>query len=187
MPTKPSRTAKAQAVVPAELIERRIFLVRGQKIMLDTSLAEMYGVPAFRLNEAVKRNQERFPSDFMYKLTLAEGKSLTSQIAMSKTGRGGRRTTPYAFTEQGVAMLSSVLNSDRAVQVNIAIMRAFVKVREIMATHKDLANKIEALERSYAKHDEEIQVVFQAIKQLLKPPSAPPKRRIGFRAEGVRA
>ncbi len=120
--------------------------------MLDSDLAELYDVPAFRLNEAVKRKARRFPADFMFQLTKQE-RALTSQFAMSKNGRGGRRSAPYAFTEQGVAMLSSVLNSDRAVLVNVAIMRAFVKVREIMATHKDLAHKIEALERKYSDHE----------------------------------
>jgi DnaJ-domain-containing protein 1 len=150
--------------------------------MLDSDLAELYGVQTFRLNEAVKRNTKRFPSDFMFELTKQEAQTLTSQFAMSKTGRGGRRTVPHAFTEQGVAMLSSVLNSERAVLVNIAIMRAFVKLREIMATHKDLAQKIEALERKYSVHDQEIQVIFKAIKKLLEPPTAP-KRRIGFQTE----
>jgi hypothetical protein len=165
-----------------KLIERRIYLIRAQKVMLDSDVAELYDVPAFRLNEAVKRKAKRFPEDFMFQLTKAEI-GLTLQIAMSKNGRGGRRTAPYAFTEQGVAMLSSVLNSDRAVLVNVAIMRAFVKVREIMATHKDLAHKIEALERKYSDHDDEIQVIFKAIKNLLEPPLAP-KRRSGFHTAG---
>ena len=182
MTKKPKQPGTRRALAPLELIERRIYFVRGLKVMLDSSLAEMYGVPAFRLNEAVKRNQERFPADFMFKLTAAEAACLTSQIAMSNSGRGGRRSLPYAFTEQGVAVLSSILKSDRAVLVNIAIMRAFVKVRQIMATHKDLAHKIQALERKYAKHDEEIQVVFTAIKKLLEPPPVPSKRRIGFGA-----
>ena len=168
--------------VPIQLIDRRIYLIRGQKVMLDSDLAELYGVPAFRLNEGVKRNAKRFPADFMFELTKLEAQTLTSQFAMSKRGRGGRRTAPYAFTEQGVAMLSTVLNSDRAMLVNIAIMRAFVKLREIMATHKDLAHRIEALERKYSAHDEEIQVIFKAIKKLLEPPP-PAKRRIGFQTD----
>src|SRR5260370_31956108 len=146
--------------------------------MLDSDLAELADVQAFRLNEAVKRKAKRFPADFMFQLTKRE-MALTSQFAMSKIGRGGRRSAPYAFTEQGVAMLSSVLNSDRAVLVNVAIMRAFVKVREIIATHKELADKIEALERKYSDHDEEIQVIFKAIKNLLEPPLVP-KHRTGF-------
>src|SRR6266702_7176666 len=121
--------------VPLELIERRIYVIRGQKVMLDTDLAELYQVATFRLNEAVKRNADRFPEDFMFQLTKEEADALTSQFAMSKTGRGGRRTLPYAFTEHGVAMLSSVLNSDRAVRMNILIIRAFVQLRELLATH----------------------------------------------------
>ena len=170
----------AQLPVPVQLIERRIYMIRGHKVMLDSDLADLYQVETFRLNEGVKRNTKRFPEDFMFQLTEDEFKSLTSQNAMSK-GRGGRRTAPYAFTEQGVSMLSSVLNSERAVQVNIAIMRAFVKLREVMATHKDLAHKIEALERKYSQHDQELQVVFKAIKKLMEAPPIPPKRRISFR------
>src|SRR5213078_1036328 len=146
MPKTPPPPAE-QLPVPGELIERRIYLIRGQKVMLDTDLADLYQVPTFRLNEAVKRNRNRFPEDFMFQLTNHEAEVLTSQIAISKEGRGGRRTRPYVFTEQGVAMLSSVLNSDRAVQVNIAIMRAFVRLREILATHKDLARKLEEMEK----------------------------------------
>jgi hypothetical protein len=124
-----------QLPVAAPFIERRIYLIRGQKVMLDSDLAELYLVPTFRLNEAVKRNRARFPEDFMFQLTKEEATSLTSQIAMSKSeGRGGRRTLPYAFTEHGVAMLSSVLNSDRAVQMNILIIRAFVRLREVRAS-----------------------------------------------------
>jgi phage regulator Rha-like protein len=149
--------------------------------MLDSDLAEMYGIETFNLNKAVKRNPDRFPEDFMFRLAKEEAESLRFQIGMSKpTGRGGRRYLPYAFTEHGVAMLSSVLNSERAVQVNILIIRAFVKLREVMATHKDLAQKIEALERKYKDHDQEIQVIFTAIKKLLEPSPQPPKRRIGF-------
>lgn len=166
--------------VPIVLIERRIYFIRGQKVLLDTDLADLYGVPTYRLNEQVKRNLKRFPDDFMFQLKPKEANSLTSQIAMSKAGRGGRRTKPYVFTEQGVAMLSSVLNSERAVQVNIAIMRAFVKLREVIATHKELAHKIAALERKFQDHDSEIEEVFDAIRQLLEPRPVPPGRRIGF-------
>jgi len=149
--------------------------------MLDADLAQLYNVPTSRLNEQVKRNRKRFPSDFMFQLNRNEMNSLISQNAISNTGRGGRRSSAYAFTEQGVAMLSSVLKSDRAVRVNIAIMRAFVKLREILATHRELAQKIEALERNYQNHDEQIQAVFDAIRQLLEPP-IPVKRRMGFPA-----
>jgi len=149
--------------------------------MLDTDLAPLYEVPTYRLNEAVKRNGKRFPEDFMFRLTPKEANFLTSQFAMSSSGHGGRRTLPYAFTEQGVAMLSSVLNSDRAILVNIAIMRAFVMLRDMMSTHQELARKIELLEQRYGKHDEQIRVIFETIKQLLdEPATTPPRRRIGF-------
>jgi hypothetical protein len=171
------RQIPASDVVPVEAIERRIYLIRGEKVMLDADLADLYGVSTKAFNQAVKRNPDRFPADFMFQLNKDEAGNLRSQTVTSSWG--GRRYLPYVFTEHGVSMLSSVLNSDRAVQVNIAIMRAFVKLREIMATHKDLAHKIEALERKYAKHDQQIQIVFDAIKRLLEPPVSP-KRRIGF-------
>ena len=141
--------------------------------MLDTGLAELYGVATRRLNEQVRRNIKRFPGDFMFQLTPEEMESLRSQIATSKKGRGGRRYLPFVFTEQGVAMLSSVLNSERAIQVNVEIMRAFVRLREMMSTHKDLARKLEALEKKY---DTQFKVVFDAIRQLMTPP-APKKGR----------
>src|SRR5438270_1901022 len=147
--------------------------------MIDTDLAELYGVPTFRLNEAVKRNKKRFPEDFMFQLTKEEEESLTSQIAISKTGRGGRRHRPYAFTEQGVAMLSSILKSERAVKVNIAIMRAFVKLRETLETNREFARKFSELERRVGKHDKEIAAIIDAIRQLMAPPEKP-KREIGF-------
>jgi hypothetical protein len=180
MPEKPSLSLSRQPTLPAELIARRIYLIRGQKVMLASDLAELYEVPTSRLNEAVKRNRDRFPEDFMFQVAKDEAESLTSQIAISRPGHGGRRHLPYAFTEHGVAMLSSVLNSERAVQVNILIIRAFVKLREVMATHKDLARKIEALERKYTDHDREIEAIFEAIKKLLAPSPQPPKHRIGF-------
>ncbi|MBM3754890.1 MAG: ORF6N domain-containing protein [Acidobacteria bacterium] len=123
-----------------------IRVIRGQKVLLDTDLAALYEVPTFRLNEAVKRNRERFPDDFMFQLTAEESRSLTSQIAMSKTGRGGRRTLPYAFSEHGVAMLSSVLNSERAIQMNIFVVRAFIRIRELANQNAELAARVERLE-----------------------------------------
>lgn len=162
-------------------IEQKIFLIRGQRVMLSMQLAELYGVATKVLMQAVKRNLDRFPTDFMFKLTSEELKSLRSQIVTSK--RGGIRYLPYAFTEQGVAMLSTVLNSKRAIQVNIAIMRAFVKLRQILSTHKELAHKLEQLERKIEKHDTEIQAIFEAIRQLMAPPEKP-KRRIGFHKNG---
>jgi hypothetical protein len=174
--------AKTELVIPEERIEKAILLIRGHKVMLDSDLAELYGVTTKRLNEQVRRNLKRFPLDFMFQLTFDEAAGLRSQIATLKTGRGQhRKYLPYAFTEQGVAMLSTVLNSDRAIEVNIAIMRAFVRLREILSTHKDLARKLDALEKKY---DENFRVVFEAIRQLMTPPADPAgkKRRIGFHA-----
>jgi len=144
--------------------------------MLDADLAELYCVMTRRLNEAVRRNVARFPEDFMFRLTTEEYISLMSQIATSKPGRGGRRKLPYAFTEQGVAMLSSVLNSDRAIQVNITIMRVFVQIRRLLVSHEKLARKVDALEKKY---DSQFRGVFDAIRALMEPPKTP-RRRIGF-------
>jgi len=156
-------------------IEEKIFSIRGQKVMLDRDLAELYLVPTFRLNEQVKRNLKRFPPDFMFQLTPEELKILTSQFAISRffrgrKGWGGRSTRPYVFSEQGIAMLSSVLNSDRAIQVNIHIMRAFVKIREFLTTHRDLQEKIKELE---GKFDKKFAIVFQAIDLLMDGPETP--------------
>ena len=159
-----------------ENLARFVFFIRGEKVMLDSDLARLYGVEARALNQAVARNRKRFPADFMFQLTPGEYESLRSQIVTSKKGRGGRRFRPYAFTEQGVAMLSSVLRSSRAVEVNIAIMRTFVQLRRLMDTNRDLARKIESLEKKY---DEKFAVVFDAIKELIAPPE-PPKKQIGF-------
>lgn len=154
--------------------------------MLDVVLARLYGVSTKRLNEQVRRNIKRFPEDFMFQLTKNEYQVLKSQFSISSlrsqiatSNRGGRRYLPYAFTEQGVAMLSSVLKSERAIQVNIAIMRAFVKLREIFSTHKELAHKLKELEHKIEKHDAEIQAIFEAIRQLMKPPTSHTKK-IGF-------
>ncbi|MFZ3122659.1 MAG: ORF6N domain-containing protein [Thermodesulfovibrionales bacterium] len=164
-------------LIPVEIIERKIYLIRSQKVMLDSDLAKLYGVPIKRLNEQVRRNLKRFPSDFMFQLTKEEADSLRSQIASLKNGRGEhRKYLPYAFTENGVAMLSSILNSERAIDVNIQIMRTFTKLREMLLTHKDLQKKIEELERKY---DMQFKVVFDAIRQLMAPPE-PKKRKIGF-------
>jgi len=162
-------------LVPQERIARSILLLRDQKALLDADLAGLYGVETRTLIQAVKRNRSRFPADFMFQLTAAEFADLRSQIVISN-GRGGRRTAPYAFTEQGVAMLSSVLRSPRAIQVNIEIMRAFVRMREIVATHRGLARKLDTLERKY---DGQFRVVFDAIRQLMAA-DAKPRRRIGF-------
>src|SRR5437016_180601 len=179
MPKKISSPA-GQLPVPVELVERRIYLIRGQKVMLDSDLAELYQVLTKNLNKAVSRNAGRFPEDFMFQLTEEEAKSLRFQIGTSNVGRGGRRYLPYAFTEHGVAMLSSVLNSDRAVQMNIIIIRAFVRMRELLTTHKDLAEKIEKLERTQKQHGSILVAVVQDIQKLKTPPPQPPRRRIGF-------
>jgi hypothetical protein len=175
---------KRNTLIPLEVIEHRIFLIRGQKVMLDKDLAELYAVQTRDLNKAVKRNVDRFPEDFMFQLTNVEFKSLMFHFGTSK--RGGTRKMPYAFTEQGVAMLSGILKSQRAVHVNIAIMRAFVKLREILCTHKDLAHKLEELEKKLGTHDRQIQSIFEAIRQLMAPPEKP-KRPIGFGVEEPKA
>jgi ORF6N domain len=169
-------------LIPAAGIERSILLIRGQKVILASELAKLYGVATRALVQAVKRNIRRFPDDFMFQLTREENETLRSQTVISKKGRGGRRYLPYAFTEQGVAMLSSVLKSDRAIEVNIAIMRAFVRLRELLGTNKDLARKLEDLERKLGQHDQKFQIAFEAIRQLMGPPPEPPekKRRFGF-------
>jgi phage regulator Rha-like protein len=149
-------------------IGRRIFFVRDHRVMMDSDLADLYGVLTKQLNLAVRRNEDRFPGDFMFQLTQDEYEFLRSQIATLETGRGRhRKYLPHVFTEQGVAILSSVLNSDRAVQVNIAIIRAFVKLREILETNKDLAKKIAQLENKFVQHDHQFKTVFEAIRQLM--------------------
>ena len=169
--------SQGNSITPAETIERKILFFRGLKVMLDAGLAELYGVSTKRLNEQVRRNLKRFPADFMFRLTPEEGESLRSQFATLKPGRGKhRKYLPYVFTEQGVAMLSTVLNSERAIQVNIEIMRAFVRLRQILSSNKELSRRLDDLERKY---DSQFKVVFDAIRQLMAPP-VPPKRRIGF-------
>ena len=172
-------------MIPVERIEGSILLIRGHKVMLDADLAELYGVETKVLNQAVKRNLDRFPEDFMFRLTPREVEnlrfnfgtsSLRSQFVTSKLGRGGRRYPPYVFTEQGVAMLSSVLRSKRAIQVNVEIVRTFVRLRQLLASNAQLARKLEALEKKY---DAQFKVVFDAIRQLMSP-AEPKKRKIGF-------
>ena len=165
-------------IIPIESIEHRIFLVRGQKVMLDRDLAALYGVETKNLNKAVRRNLDRFPADFMFQLTLDEADASRFQFGTLKRGQN-IKYLPYAFTEQGVAMLSSVLNSQRAIQVNVAIMRAFVRLRETLSLHKDLAHKLAELEHKIENHDESIRTLFEAIRQLMAPPE-PPRREIGF-------
>ena len=177
---KPSTT---DLIVPVERIENRIFLIRGEKVMLDVDLAELYQVPTKRLNEAVSRNRSRFPDDFMFQLTQEEFENLRSQIATSSSGYGGRRYQPYAFTEFGVAMLSAVLKSQRAVQMSILIMRAFVRLRELISSHKDLAARIEKLEANQDQHASVINILAEEIDNLKLLPPEPPKKRIGFTAD----
>jgi len=164
------------------VVEGMIYFIRGQRVMLDDDLSSLYGVETKRLNEQVRRNNKRFPNDFMFRLTKKESDALRSQIATSKKGKGGRRYTPYVFTEQGVAMLSSVLNSDRAIKVNIAIMRTFIKLRSMISAHKELQQKIGEMEKKY---DKQFQLVFKAIRELFdkfKEPLEPKKEPIGFHA-----
>jgi ORF6N domain len=182
MPEKSAATEHLP--VSAQFIERRIYVVRGQKVMLDNDLAELYQVLTKNLNLAVRRNIERFPEDFMFRLTKEEAESLRLQIATSNEGRGGRRYLPYAFTEHGVAMLSSVLHSDRAARMNIFIVRAFVKLRELLASNKEMARRIEQLEgvqeqqaRTQRQHASILVSVVQDIQRLKNPP---PTRAIGF-------
>lgn len=169
---------KAQIVLE-RMIEGKIFFIRGHKVMLDRDLADLYGVETKRLNEQVKRNLKRFPADFMFPLTKEETFSLRSHFATLERG-AHFKYLPSAFTEQGVAMLSTVLNSERAIQVNITIMRAFVKLREVLLRHKELEGKLKELEGKVGKHGEDIQLIFEAIRQLMEPPEKP-KSRIGFR------
>jgi len=165
-----------KSLIPVDRIEKAILLIRGQKVMLDADLAELYGVETKVLVQAVKRNLERFPEDFMFQLSQEEFAILRSQIVTSSDW-GGRRYRPYAFTEQGVAMLSSVLRSRRAIRVNIEIMRAFIRLRQMLASHVELARKLDALEKKY---DAQFKQVFEAIRQLMAPPE-PKRRPIGFR------
>ncbi len=169
-----------EAIIPLERIQRAIYLIRGEKVMLDADLARLYGVATGNLNKAVKRNRQRFPADFMFQLSSEEAEDLRFQIGISSS-YGGRRYQPYAFTEQGVAMLSSVLHGERAAQVNIAVMRAFVQLRRVLKSHAELARKLAELEQRIEGHDSAIRSLFEAIRQLMEPsdPSRP-NREIGF-------
>jgi hypothetical protein len=176
------KESKATQLVPLERVEKLIHLVRGEKVMLDADLAELYGVTTGALNRAVKRNASRFPLDFMFQLAAEEAEILKCQFGISSSGHGGRRRSqPHAFTEQGVAMLSSVLRSERAVQVNVAIMRAFVGLRRMLADNRALASKLAEMDRKLEGHDQAIRSLFDAIRELMEPPPKP-KREIGFHA-----
>jgi hypothetical protein len=163
-------------------IESRILFIRGVRVLLDSDLAELYGVTAKRLNEQVKRNAVRFPKDFMFRLTAAEYESLRSQFATSKHGRGGRRYLPFVFTEYGAIMAASVLNSDRAVEMSLFVVRAFVRLRETLSSHRELAIKLSELEGKLDTHDHAIQEILDAIRELMEP-NVKPRKQIGFRAE----
>ncbi len=180
-------------IVAVDTVSGRIHLVRGQRVMLDADLAELYGVATKVFNQAIKRNIERFPADFMFQLTAEEHDSLRSQIVTSyaidplgsqtvtlKTGRGGRRYLPYVFTEHGAIMAASVLNSPQAVEMSVFVVRAFVRLREVLLTHSDLTKKLSELERKVGGHDSDIRAIISAIKQLMSPPPTPTKKRIGF-------
>jgi hypothetical protein len=157
-----------------------ILTIRKQRVILDADMAALYGVETKQLNRAVKRHLDRFPDDFMFQLTSEEVEALRCQSGTSNQGRGGRRYLPYAFTQEGVAMLSSVLQSPRAVAVNIAIMRAFIHLREMALSVDDLSHKVDALERGFRQHGQQFEMVFKAIRQLMAPPPEPPRKKIGF-------
>lgn len=167
---------KSVALISIRMIERRILFIRGEKVLLDSDLAELYGVPTKVLNQAVKRNLNRFPSDFMFQLNAKEVEFLRSQFVTSNMGRGGRRYPPYVFTEYGALMVANTLHSERAIQVSIEIVRTFVRLRQLLITHTDLAEKLRKLE---AKYDKNFSVVFDAIRALMIPPE-PKHRKIGF-------
>jgi phage regulator Rha-like protein len=171
---------KNAIVITDEIIFSKIYYFREQKVMLDSDLAQLYKVETKRLKEAVNRNIKRFPKDFMFELSAREFESLRSQIASSKNTRGGTRYLPMAFTEQGVTMLSCILNSDRAIAVNIKIIRIFTKIREMLSTRKDILRQIEKIEKRLDGNDEKIATIFEYLKQLLHTPEAP-RKRIGFR------
>jgi hypothetical protein len=173
------RTASPETVA-MPVIEKRIFVIRERHVMLDEDLADLYGVETKRLIEQVKRNLERFPEDFMFQLRKDEAAALRSQIATSNAGRGGRRYAPYVFTEQGVAMLSSVLRSKTAIAVNIEIMRAFVELRRVANSYAAIEKRLEQIEHGMGEHDEQLEQIFGALRQLIAPPSRP-KRPVGFR------
>ena len=173
-----SKKEDEKSLIPQEIIERKILFFRGKKVILDRDLAVLYGVQTKVLKQAVRRNAKRFPDDFMFELTAKEFDFWRSQFVTSKSDKMGLRYKPMAFTEQGVAMLSSVLNSERAIHVNIQIMRTFTKLREMILTHKELKQKIESMEREY---DYQFKIIFDAIKKLLEPPDKP-KGKIGFKS-----
>lgn len=184
--TKKKDTSREFEIVSNELILSKICMIRGHKVLLDFHLAELFGVPTKRLKEAVRRNRDRFPSDFIFELTATEMKSLRTQFASLENGRGQySKYKSFAFTEQGIAMLSGVLNSKTAIRLNIQIVRLFIKMRELLMNKKDILIYIEKQEARLNKHDEDIAIIFKYLKQLLQP-SVPPRRQIGFRRNDQR-
>lgn len=168
------------ALIPIDAIQDCILLIRGRRVMMDYDLAALYGVTTARLNEQVRRNAERFPEDFMFQLGKQEFAALMSQIAISNVGRGGRRKLPYAFTEHGAIMAASILRSPRAIEVSVYVVRAFVRLRELLASNKELAKKLDELERKFSSHDRTIVQLVNAIRDLMAPPEPRRKRPIGF-------
>ena len=177
-----SKNITVSPFVPQEVIANKIYFIRGKKVMLDRDLAELYGVLTKALNQAVKRNPERFPGDFMFQLTKEETKNWKSQIVTSNSQKikMGLRKRPFAFTDLGISMLSSVLSSKTAIRVNMQIMRTFNKIREMLANNEMLRHKIEELERKYEKHDHQFSIVFDAIREILEPKDPKPNKQIGF-------
>jgi len=173
---------KAGSIIPVERVESRILSIAGQKVIIDSDMAELYAVTTSRLNEQVKRNIERFPADFMFQLNKEEFDNLKSQFATSSSGWGGRRKLPYAFTEHGAIMAASVLNSKRAVAVSIFVVRAFVKLRQMSAPYKEIMKKLQQLEKKLQTHDKQIIEVVKAIRLLMPPPETKPKQPFGFRS-----
>lgn len=157
-----------------------ILILRGQRVILDSDLAKLYGVPTFRFNEAVKRNRHRFPDDFLFQLTREEAEGLTSQIAMSKPGSGGRRTLPWAFTEHGALQASNVLSSPKAVAMSVYVIRAFIRLREVLTENQVMARRMAEVEKTLVTHDAALRDIYQRIKPLLLPPPDPPRKKIGF-------
>ena len=178
---------KETSIVLVEQVQSKILFLRGEKVILDSDLAALYGVPTKRLNEQIKRNHERFPPDFMFQLNAEEVDGLRSQIATTNKGSGGRRYKPYALTEHGAIMAASVLNSERAVQTSIYVVRAFVKLRQMLAPYKELMGNLDQLEKKLQTHDKQIIAIVQAIKLLMPPPEEKPKGPFGFHKKMTRS
>ena len=172
--------SQPEQVLPVENISSIIRLIRDQRVILDTDLARLYGIETFRLNEAVKRNRGRFPEDFLFQLTPTEREALTSQFAMSKVGRGGRRTLPFAFTEHGALMAANILNSSRAVAMSVYVIRAFVRMREDVAANAAIFKRLAEIDKTLLIHDAALREIVQKLRPLLEPPPAPPRPEIGF-------